>query len=123
MQFIFVKQKKFNFINYKSWCRKTHNYQVGCIGKKSCIFYSRSFKHFPSTAFDPQTVMNRGIWIVGGVGSSILQLHKLICMILLGIKWYSSVTTISNSRSYTGEVALNNKNLCDWWNVIRCKWK
>lgn len=67
-QILFFKQKiqYYKLVNLASG--KTHNYQVGCFDERKAVYIPQKFttKSVPI----PQVVMNRGIWILGGVGST-----------------------------------------------------
>jgi N-acetylneuraminic acid mutarotase len=110
VQFVFIKQKIQFYKLTSLGAGKTHNYQVGCIGERKAVYFIQKFQTLPTPQpLITQTVMNRGIWIVGGVGSSNTPVGQIDLYDPVGDKWYSSVTTIPTPRSYTGVVALNNK--------------
>lgn len=106
-QILFFKQKiqYYKLVNLASG--KTHNYQVGCFDERKAVYIPQKFttKSVPI----PQVVMNRGIWILGGVGSTNTPVSQIDLYDPVTDTWYSSVTNVPTPRSYSGIAALSNK--------------
>ncbi len=109
-QFIFYKQEIQYFKLASLTPGKVYNYQVGCIGDRKAVYFIQKFQTLPiPLPAITQTVMNRGIWLLGGIGISNTPVSQVDLYDPVANIWYASVTSIPTPRSYAGIVAFNFK--------------
>ena len=111
-----------------------YNYQVGCMNERKAVYFIQKFQTLPTAptyvAFPPfsnpappfpsppyfpsfppisRGVIDRGIWLVGGIGFSNTPIAQIDVYDPVTDSWYSAITNIPTPRSYTGVASLNGK--------------